>query len=190
MSVGFSELVVGDTLEIKGPLGSFTWEGRGVAVWRGVRRKVKNVGLICGGSGSFLLLFPTFAEPDHFHAGITPIIQVLRAVLGDKEDKETRLWLLDTNKTEQDILCRDELDTLSQMYKDGRFVLHHTVSKPPQSWSFSTGRISDKMLAIHLPPPGDETLVLTCGPDPLIKLTVKPGLERLGWNVARSLVVF
>jgi nitrate reductase (NAD(P)H) len=117
-------------------------------------------------------------------------MQVLRAVPSDKEDKETRLWLLDTNKTEQDILCRDELDTLSQMHIDGRFVLHHTVSKPPQRWSFSTGRISDEMLAIHLPPPGDETLVLSCGPDPLIKLTVKPGLERLGWNVARSLVVF
>lgn len=172
MSLGFSELIVGDTVEMKGPLGSFTWEGRGVAVWKGVRRKVKNVGLICGGSG------------------ITPILQVLRAVLGDKEDKETRLWLLDTNKTEQDIFCRDELDTLSQMYKDGRFILHYTVSKPPQSWSFSKGRISDEMLAIHLPPPGDETLVLTCGPDPLIKLTIKPGLERLGWNVARSLVVF
>jgi len=190
MSVGFSELVVGDTVEMKGPLGSFTWEGRGVAVWKGVRRKVKNIGLICGGSGSFDLLLPTILTPNLIHAGITPIIQVLRAVLGDSGVIEMRLWLLDTNKTEQDILCRDELDTLSEMNRDGRFVLHHTVSKPPQSWSFSTGRISDEMMAIHLPPPGDETLMLTCGPDALIKLTVKPGLERLGWNVAKSLVVF
>jgi nitrate reductase (NAD(P)H) len=122
--------------------------------------------------------------------GITPILQVLRAVLNDKEDKETRLWLLDTNKTEQDILCREELESLSQLHKEDRFVLHHTLGKAPQTWTFSTGRISDQMLAAHLPPPCDDSLILSCGPDPMIKLTVKPGLERLGWNVGRSLVVF
>lgn len=51
MSVGFHQLVVGDTVELKGPLGSFVWNGKGMALWKGVERRVKNIGLICAGSG-------------------------------------------------------------------------------------------------------------------------------------------
>jgi len=171
MTIGFHELAIGDCVEMKGPLGSFTWEGPGMARWKGIQRKVKNIGLICGGSG------------------ITPILQVLRAVLHNQEDKQTRLWLLAANKTEADILCREELDSLYRQYQNGRFSLHHTVGKASPNWKFSTGRITDQMLAAYLPPPSDDSLILTCGPEPMIKLTVKPGLERLGWNTA-SLVVF
>jgi len=51
----------------KGPLGSFEWLGKldptlslvcvkagnGTAKWRGVERKPKQIGMICGGSGEF-----------------------------------------------------------------------------------------------------------------------------------------
>jgi NAD(P)H-flavin reductase len=47
----FAELEVGDEIELKGPLGSFEWLGKGVANWRGVKRKTRNIGMICGGSG-------------------------------------------------------------------------------------------------------------------------------------------
>lgn len=49
--MGFNQLQVGDTIELKGPLGSFVWQGRGSATWKGVPRRVKEVGLVCGGSG-------------------------------------------------------------------------------------------------------------------------------------------
>lgn len=52
MTVGFNQLAVGDRVELKGPLGSFVWKGNGTALWRGVPRKVKEIGLVCGGSGS------------------------------------------------------------------------------------------------------------------------------------------
>jgi len=172
MTVGFHELVIGDCVEMKGPIGSFTWEGTGLARWKGVQRTVKNIGLICGGSG------------------ITPILQVIRAVLNDHEDKETRMWLLDANKTEDDILCREELETLCQQHTSERFRLHYTVEQVPQCWRYSTGRISDTMLKEHLPPPSDDSLILTCGPGPMIKYAVQPGLERLGWDTARALVIF
>ncbi|KAG8727561.1 hypothetical protein FRC12_022405 [Ceratobasidium sp. 428] len=172
MSVGFHQLVVDDTVELKGPLGSFIWNGNGVALWRGVEHKVKHLGLICAGSG------------------ITPILQVLRSVLEDPNDIETTLWLLDSNRTEQDILCRDEL--LSFAERKGRMRAHFTLSKSPKAgWTFSTGRINDEMMRAHLPPAGQaDTLILICGPDPLIKQTVKPGLERLGWDTSKTLVVF
>lgn len=51
MTTGFHQLVLGDTVQLKGPLGSFVWAGQGVANWRGIDRKIKEVGMICGGSG-------------------------------------------------------------------------------------------------------------------------------------------
>lgn len=86
---------------------------------------------------------------------------------------------------------------------------HFTLSKSPgEKWTFSTGRINDEMMKAHLPDPEmPDALVLICGmvvvslgsmnfanlplgPDALIKQTVKPGLERLGWNTSKTLVVF
>ncbi|KAJ1309428.1 hypothetical protein OPQ81_006204 [Rhizoctonia solani] len=134
MSVGFHQLVIGDTIELKGPLGSFVWNGNGVALWKGLERRVRNIGLICAGSG------------------ITPILQVLRSVLEDDTDHDTRLWLLDSNRTEQDILCRDELLSFSE--RKGRMKAHFTLSKSPrEGWTFSTGRINDEMMKAHLPSP-------------------------------------
>ncbi|KAF8671873.1 Nitrate reductase [NADH] [Rhizoctonia solani] len=161
MSIGFHQLIVDDTIELKGPLGSFVWNGNGTALWKGIERRVRNIGLICAGSG------------------ITPILQVLRSVLEDSTDHETTLWLLDSNRTEQDILCRDELLTFAE--RKGRMKAHFTLSKSPsEGWTFSTGRINDEMMKAHLPSPDTpDTLILICGPDNLIKQTVKPGLERL-----------
>ncbi|CEL51483.1 nitrate reductase NiaD [Rhizoctonia solani AG-1 IB] len=172
MSIGFHQLIVDDTIELKGPLGSFIWNGNGSALWKGVERRVRNIGLICAGSG------------------ITPILQVLRSVLEDHTDHETTLWLLDSNRTEQDILCRDELLTFAE--RKGRIKAHFTLSKSPnEGWTFSTGRINDEMMKAHLPAPDTpDTLILICGPDNLIKQTVKPGLERLGWDTSKTLVVF
>jgi nitrate reductase (NAD(P)H) len=55
MSVGFHQLVVDDTVELKGPLGSFIWHGKGMALWRGMERRVRNIGLICAGSGELIV---------------------------------------------------------------------------------------------------------------------------------------
>jgi nitrate reductase (NAD(P)H) len=55
MTVGFNMLQIGDTVELKGPLGSFIWNGKGVATWRGQTRRMKEIGLVCGGSGAYLL---------------------------------------------------------------------------------------------------------------------------------------
>lgn len=53
MTTGFHQLALGDAVQLKGPLGSFIWNGQGLASWKGSDRKVKEVGMICGGSGMY-----------------------------------------------------------------------------------------------------------------------------------------
>ncbi|OAX35875.1 hypothetical protein K503DRAFT_867968 [Rhizopogon vinicolor AM-OR11-026] len=171
MTTGFHQLRLGDSVELKGPLGSFIWEGQSTALWKEVRMTVKEVGMICGGSG------------------ITPILQVLRSILQNTET-ETRVWLISANKTEQDILCREELDTLFATHGMERFKLHYTLSVMPGVWPYSVGRLNDVLLAEHMPRPSDHGLILVCGPDAMISHTVKPGLQNMGWDVEKSLVVF
>ena len=51
MSVGFSQLQIGDTLEVKGPLGSVILQNHESIIYKGVSRTVTKFGLVCGGSG-------------------------------------------------------------------------------------------------------------------------------------------
>jgi nitrate reductase (NAD(P)H) len=51
MTTGFHQLRVGDSVELKGPLGSFVWTGQGTASIRNVKRKFKEIGMVCAGSG-------------------------------------------------------------------------------------------------------------------------------------------
>ena len=57
MTTGFHQLCLGDSVEVKGPFGSFTWdgpsrEGPSTALWKEIKVTVKEVGMICGGSGA------------------------------------------------------------------------------------------------------------------------------------------
>lgn len=54
MTTGFHQLCLGDSVEVKGPFGSFTWAGPGTALWKEIEMKVDEVGMICGGSGTIL----------------------------------------------------------------------------------------------------------------------------------------
>lgn len=114
----------------------------------------------------------------------------MRSVLHDKADTTTRLWLILANKTEQDILCREEIDRLVQSHA-GRFHVHYTLSSSsPVNWLYGEGRITEAMLRERLPPPGEGRLILACGPQSMIEVAVKSGLEKCGWDVQRDLVVF
>lgn len=178
MTSALGKLLVGDDVEIKGPLGPFIWQGRGTALVRGVPTTYEEIGMVCAGSGTS---HPRTAnQPDlPLRAGITPIIQVLRAILHD--DDATRVWLVCCNRTAADILLRDELDAL---HGRERVAIHHVLS------AAASGRVSDAILREHLPAPSAAALVLACGPDAMVREVIRPGLERCGWDVERQLVVF
>jgi len=160
MSQWFGKMQVGDEMEFQGPLGHITYLGKGKFQNGKKEMPVKKIGMMAGGSG------------------ITPMLQVVDAVLNDKSDP-THVSLIYANKTEEDILTRDMLDKLAAEHPT-RFHLHYTLDNPPKGWTGSKGFITEAMIAEHLPAAGPETVTLLCGPPGMIKFACKPNLEKLG----------
>merc|ERR1712137_278225 len=100
------------------------------------------------------------------------------AILKDPEDK-TKLSLLYANQTEEDILVRDLLEDLQQKHSE-RFSLWYTLDRPNADWKYSQGFINKEMIEEHLPAASDSTVVLMCGPPPMIKFACLPNLEEVG----------
>lgn len=49
-------------------------------------------------------------------------------------------------------------------------------------WKYSSGFVTADMIKEHLPAPGEDTLILLCGPPPMIQEAVRPSLEQLGYT--------
>ena len=72
-----------------------------------------------------------------------------------------------------------------------QFRVWYTLDRPPaMGWEFSTGYIDSAMIEAHLPPPSDETLVLMCGPPPMLKYACKPNLAKLGYDMKNGTACF
>ena len=169
MSQHLESLKIGDTIDVKGPVGRFeysatevpTQEGQGLG--RPVPRK--EFAMIAGGTG------------------LTPMRQILQQIVKVPKD-QTEVHLLFANQTEQDILLREELDQL--VAKDPRVKVWYTVDRVPEGkeaeWKYSTGFISETMIKEHLPAAEEGTYVLMCGPPPMINFACKPNLEKRGFK--------
>merc|ERR1719198_2274261 len=114
--------------------------------------------------------------------GITPMLQVMAAILKDPTDPTT-ISLLYANQTEEDILVRDMLDELAAKHPK-RLKVWYTLDRPPAGWKYSEGFITDTMIAEHLPGPKEPTLVLMCGPPPMVKFACQQNLDKLGYPKA------
>lgn len=56
-------------------------------------------------------------------------------------------------------------------------------------WCYATGRVNKAMIEQFLPPPGEDTVILLCGPPGLVKETCLPALKDLGYS-PDSILVF
>jgi len=158
-------LTIGTGVDVKGPQGMIQYFGNG-KFW--VKRKykanpqvaaesvqtVKNVGMIAGGTG------------------LTPMLQVIRSVLKASLKDKTNLSLIFANVTEEDILLRNELEQYAKSFPS-QFHLHFTLDKPPENWSQGRGFVTAEMISKHLPPPSSDTLILVCGPPPMLNFMEK-----------------
>lgn len=159
MTMALEKLALGSEIDCKGPTGRFEYLGNGKIMVSGKERHVSSFKMICGGTG------------------ITPIFQVLRAVIQDKQDP-TSCVVLDGNRQEEDILCRDELDAYEALDSKKCKVVH-TLTKAPDSWTGRRGRISEDLLKQYAIPDG-KSMVLICGPEAMEKSARKILLEQ-GW---------
>ncbi|CAN1752265.1 Nitrate reductase [NADH] [Linum perenne] len=171
MSQHLDSLEVGSTVEVKGPLGHIEYLGRGNFTVHGKPKFGKKLAMLAGGTG------------------ITPIYQVVQTVLRDQDDK-TEMHIVYANRTEDDILLRDELDEWART--DDRLKVWYVVQESiKEGWEYSTGFITEAILREHIPDGSDgEVLALACGPPPMIQFAVQPNLEKLGYDVKESLMVF
>ena len=140
---------VGDHVLMSGPRAGGHW----------VDGMAKRVGFVAGGTG------------------ITPMVSIIRWILA--KGLEVDLFLVYSNKTERDIIFREEWDRAMRDHPN----LHcfHVLEEPSPGWSQGTGRITEDVLRAHLPPPGPETKLFLCGPPPMVG-AVSAALKGLGYT--------
>ncbi|MCS6294412.1 MAG: cytochrome-b5 reductase [Nitrospira sp.] len=141
------ERQVGETVLMSGPNSGGHW----------VDGMATHVGFVAGGSG------------------ITPMIAIIRGILARSLNVE--LFLLYANKTEADIIFREEWDAQARAHAN--FHCHHVLSEPPAGWSQGTGRITEAILRAQLPPPGSDTVIFLCGPPPMVD-AIETTLKAIG----------
>lgn len=161
MGMYLDQRQVGDFIDVNGPFGIISYLGENHFKIPGAKRKqVSHVGFLAGGSG------------------ITPILQVVKAALRDKKDT-TSFSLVYGNKTEDDILVRDELEKAAS--SSSRFVLYYTLDFPPPNWKGRTGFITSRMIEECLPSPSLKPLIFLCGP-PIMESSCKSILQEMGYE--------
>ncbi|KAL2900709.1 NADH--cytochrome b5 reductase 1 [Bienertia sinuspersici] len=151
MSHHFREMRVGDSLAVKGPKGRFRYQPG----------QVRAFGMLAGGSG------------------ITPMLQVARAILENPNDK-TKVHLIYANVTYEDILLKEKLDGLAENYPDC-FSVYYVLNQPPEGWKGGVGFVSKEMIEEHCPAPASDIQILRCGPPPMNK-AMAAHLEELGYT--------
>lgn len=114
--------------------------------------------------------------------GITPILQVIKAVLRNPED-ETKLSLIFGNLSKEDILLYQELKELAQKHSS-QFKVHFVINNPPsgEDWDGSVGYITGDVIKAHCPGVGDDTKILMCGPPSMMTAMTKILVEEVGFK--------
>ncbi|GAV76227.1 Cyt-b5 domain-containing protein/Oxidored_molyb domain-containing protein/NAD_binding_1 domain-containing protein/FAD_binding_6 domain-containing protein/Mo-co_dimer domain-containing protein [Cephalotus follicularis] len=171
MSQYLDSLPLGSILEVKGPLGHIEYSGRGNFSFHGKPKFAKKLAMLAGGTG------------------ITPIYQVIQAILKDPED-DTEMYLVYCNRTEVDILLREELDAWAA--KHDRLKVWYVVQESiREGWLYSVGKfIEESILRERIPEGSDDTLALACGPPPMIQFAVQPNLEKMNYDIKNQLLLF
>jgi ferredoxin-NADP reductase len=127
----------GDEFELRGPIGGyFVWDGS----------DDRPVLLVGGGSG------------------LVPLMAMIRYHRAIASGAEVRLLL--SARSIDDVLYRDELDTLSAPVA---VTITLTRGEPPPGWSGLTGRIDRDKLAAVGPGPEERPAVYVCGPTPFVE---------------------
>lgn len=165
----------GEQVEVKGPTGEIIYAGNGKFLIDNKEVHFHNVSLVMGGSG------------------ITPGYQLIVHILASGRNGEgrdgTQLRAVDANKTEDDILLREEFD---QMAKDNpdQFKMTHVLSHADDEWKGERGHVTKELLQKSLFGPGENNVALLCGPPAMIQNAVLPALKEMGYEEDKNVFGF
>ncbi|KIW68544.1 hypothetical protein PV04_04483 [Phialophora macrospora] len=189
------ELPLGQTVEANGPTGEIKYMGNGRFDIEGKTRVFHKINLILGGSGvtpGYALLQHVAQEDGH---------------TSDDNDTQIQVRVLDANKSEQDILLREQLRDIEKR-SAGRIQITHVISHTADQdqWGREgglTGHINAHMIRDKLFPPalgrqnintddtkmsargkeGESAGVVTflCGPPSMIQKAALPALRDWGF---------
>ncbi|TKA78853.1 NADH-cytochrome b5 reductase 1 [Cryomyces minteri] len=147
-----ANLMVGQTMKVKGPKGAMVY----------TPNMVRRFGMIAGGTG------------------ITPMLQIIRAIIrGRAAGDRTEVDLLFANVNPEDILLREDLDQLVK--EDPGFRVHYVLNNPPEGWTGGVGFVTPDMIKEKLPPPAKDIKILICGPPPMVS-AMKKATDSLGYE--------
>lgn len=153
------ELRSGDKFELRGPIG-------GYFVWTVAMRG--SLFLVAGGSG------------------IVPLMAMLRH--RERRKVPVLTGLLYSSRTLEDVIYREELDTMTQ-HDPNLHVVHTLTRKQPDGWVGHRGRIDKAMLVEALFPLGRKPNTFICGPTSFVEhvssLLVELGHEPLAIKTER-----
>lgn len=153
------------SFEIRGPTGEIVYHGAGRFTISGQQHVFKKISLVLGGSG----ITPGYAL-------------IARAVLEEAEagregeEAGVQVRAVDANKTEGDILLREELAKL-EGESGGRAKVTYVLSHPSETWDGLKGHVDADIIKSHLFPPGEESAVFLCGPPGMIQKAALPALR-------------
>lgn len=160
MSNILDTMPIDSSFEIRGPTGEIVYLGAGRFDISGQKCTFKKISLVLGGSG----VTPGYAL-------------IARAVLGVGEaDAGIEVRVVDANKTEGDILMREDLTRLEKESR-GRVQVTHVLSHPSEKWDGLKGHVNAEVIKKHLFPPEKESAVFLCGPPGMIQKAALPALQ-------------
>ncbi|OGV45239.1 MAG: hypothetical protein A2X46_13040 [Lentisphaerae bacterium GWF2_57_35] len=151
---GIGRLQVGDSVGVQGPFGRFSY-----------------------------LLYPDEEDLVFIGGGIgiTPLIGMLRHMRDTAARKKAiLLW---GNRTEEDILFREELDGMAAAVQPALRVVH-VLSRPGPAWKGERGRVDLELIRRYAPSFADGAAFYICGPPAMID-SLASQLNRAGTPPAK-----
>jgi cytochrome-b5 reductase len=110
--------------------------------------------------------------------GVTPMIQALHAILGDKT-APSQVTMLYGSRVASDILGKELIDSWD---KKDRFTNVHVLSHEPEdsSWTGMRGHINKELIQKYVPDPsvGDDLMIFVCGPPAMYDALCGPREEQ------------
>lgn len=171
MTQHLEKMKVGEYLPMRGPMGKIVYGAPGqfdIGTRQVVSHKFSHICMVAGGTG------------------ITPHLQVIRQVVKDASDK-TKVSIIFGNVSEDDILCRQELEEVNQNDNvDVFFVVDkHDNADQWKKNGGGIGYVTADMLQERFGDAADDKVAMLCGPKIMCQIVEKTLTDKCNWNSDR-----